>query len=249
VIRDHAGKAIGRAALTPLGYLADTSPRDTWLPQVTTSGGFRAGQIAPREIVGVLLGEVDRASRYWAEPFVRRDASLLSDWCSEQLELLPTVMGDSVSYAHFASFARSVGGRTGKLPIAMFQGKLVSFDEIVVMQDLPDIVYLVDYSRALKSRSTLEDDEFGVITGSMKPHTDFQLERDPQHRATGEVWAKFWMSLWGAAVEAIANSWNVSLQNVIDNSDIRGCHEIHGSSDDARSLRIVMRRDTIRRPR
>jgi len=251
-ILDHDKKVIGRAILAPFSgvYLGNDKPNENSLPQVFTSGGIRAGQIAPRNIVGVLLGEVNRVSRFWARSHIHEDPSLLADWCSEQVEVTQSLFDQLNTKVQMALFSRSVGGRSGTIPIAIFRGKLLTANAIAKLTELSEVVYLKDYTFDISGFTppNLGDDEFGVFKGSWKPHTDFKIEHDPLCRAEGAIWSAFWMSLWGAVIEAVALAWNVKLQDVLEASDIQGALETHGSTDDLKSYRLVMRRDTIRKP-
>ena len=61
---------------------------------------------------------------------------------------------------------------------------------------------------------------------------------DPRKRADDPHWVRYWYSLWGAAIEAVAIGWKCDLQELLTNSTIHNNGEDIGQLD---VLRLPMR--------
>jgi hypothetical protein len=86
----------------------------------------------------------------------------------------------------------------------------------------------------------------GLGRGKIVYDTLFEL--DPKRRADHPRWTKYWMSLWGATIEAIARAWAVPLQSVLEASEIAENGTEKTVEPDGRES-VTFKVDVIRRPR
>jgi hypothetical protein len=80
----------------------------------------------------------------------------------------------------------------------------------------------------------------------MKAFFDFMPTDDPWGRADHPRWRQYWMSLWGATIEAIAAAWGVPLQAVLEASQIASSRSANTS---LAKLVMDIKVDIIRKPR
>ena len=138
---------------------------------------------------------------------------------------------------------RVLGGDTGGLPIFRDREGYKSFDDIAGQTDLPDKLELIQehWGVAGWNPPKLKEDQLGVSSGRMKRLHDFRPDRDPRRRADHPVWNRFWMSPWGAAIEAVAQAWKVPLIDVLDAGIFRKDENLEGGG-------IRMTSDTLVHP-
>jgi len=105
-----------------------------------TVGGLYAGAMSG--ITGILTGKVIRTSRDEAIPYA--SAETISEWASEQAKLVPNLYREPEVLMECAQFICMLGGDTGDLPIAYYQGKWMSFSDLQAAKNLPDEICLVD---------------------------------------------------------------------------------------------------------
>ena len=184
-----------------------------------------------------------------ARPIAFDCTDAISRWATGQAGLVPSLTNDPMLMAHFAGLIRLLGGNTADLPIARGQSGLQSFNQIVSRRDLPsEIILLEDHWGVLGfSPQALPENGIAVGSGRMKVLFDFSPKDDPKQRANHPVWKRYWMSLWGATIEAIALAWRVPLQEVIEASNILGVGREESMSGDGRKTFKAMP-DTIRNP-
>lgn len=101
----------------------------------------------------------------------------------------------------------------------------MSFEDLAQRHDIPNEVVLIreplsSQLFAARSTSSLLPNAFAVANGGMRPFWfGSENERDLRDRADHKAWDRFWMSLTGAVIEAIALSWGEPLQSVLEASD------------------------------
>jgi len=244
-IRDESGELLGRVALKRFmlgGSLEDPLAQAS----AATAGSFRAFEQI--EMVGLLLGRPERLSRIMARPMAFDCPEALSRWATEQSDLVPRLTEDRMMLGNYALLIRLLGGDTRGLPIARSTAGVHSFHDIARRRDLPSEVLLYEEYWGSFSHQELPENGIAVATGRMKALYDIMPEEDPKRRADHPRWKQYWMSLWGATMEAIALAWGVSLQEVLGASEIGRETPGDTSSEDCRGS-ISMKVDKIRNPR
>jgi hypothetical protein len=244
-LRDDNGQLLGRGALRWFFHSGNFYEDPLNHASVVTAGSFRAG--FQMDLVGLLLGHPSHASRFAARPVALDCPAAMATWATERAGLVFSLSQDLGTLAHYALLVRLVGGETNELPIARMTSGLCSFNDIVNSQDLPDEVELREdhWGDSGFERLPLPENSIAVGTGRMKT-LSFQAEVDPRERADHPHWRRYWMSLWGATIEAIARAWKVPLSEVLEASDISD----HGDNfvDESGRLCFKPSADTIRKP-
>ncbi len=132
---------------------------------------------------------------------------------------------DQHEWAWNAALIRAMGGNTGPLPIVRIAQGYLSYEDIVLLSDLPDEVVLVgeplfDSQWHASPVPPLLPGVFAVAMGHMKSlWFGVQDQTDVHSRANHAAWDRFWMSLTGATIEAIAKAWGEPLQDVLEASE------------------------------
>jgi len=244
-IRDEPGRLLGRAALR--SFLIGGSLRDP-LAQASaaTSGSFRA--LEQIEIVGLLLGRPDRVSRMMARPSAFDCPEALSSWATEQAALVPELTDEPAALVHNAGLLRLLGGDVRDLPIARTARGICSFDDIAGWKDLPEEILLYEEHLGGLGLKELPQNGIAVISGRMRKLFDYTPEDDPRQRADHQRWKQYWMSPWGAAIEAIALAWGVPLQHVLEVSEISSSRFDDSGAEEPPKI-IWDKIDRIRNPR
>lgn len=201
-------------------------------------------------MVGLLLGRPERVSRTMARPISFDCPEALSRWATEQADLVPTLTDDVAMLLRCAMMIRVMAGNPGDLPIARFGDELWSFNDIANCSELPgEVVLIEDHWGVFGSgMAALPENGIAVGSGRMKPGFDFVHAEDPRLRANHPRWTQYWMSLWGATIEAIALAWGVPLQEVLECSEIHenGREEMGTDAEGRKSFRL--KSDCIRNP-
>jgi hypothetical protein len=247
-IRDESGSLLGRGAFK--SWLQFSSPEEDPLNQAsnTTAGLFRAFEEI--DIAGLLLGRPERASRSSAKPIAFYDPDALSKWATGQADLVPIFAREAVSQIRYAMIIRIFGGDTCGLLIARSNTELLSFNSIAARQDLPHEILLQEdhWGVAGFECPQLPANAIAVGSARMRALHDNLIDSDPRRRADHPRWKQFWMSLWGATIEAIAQAWGVPLQDVLEASEIaeNGMEKWIGEDG---SQYMKSKVDVIRKPR
>jgi hypothetical protein len=196
---------------------------------VITDGPFR-GRTRMTSI-GLWRGRSCHVSRNDAEPFVTDYPLQLMEWATRQSELINSLKIDFFDKIRAAEFIRATGANTGPLPIAIGRNGPLSFSDITKMQNLQKEIILFPtwpgvegwelQIKKIDSGKRLHENAFGVLTDRMRTWLFLGDEEDPKRRANHPAWKCYFMSIWGAVIEAIAIAWNVSIQEVLEISDIK----------------------------
>jgi hypothetical protein len=243
-----SGECVGRGALT-LDHMPHYEQKDLPIPFChTTAGCFRGWDNQWSEIAGVLLGKPTTASRVPSDALAYDRLDVCGQWATEQARLIAKESLDPVTQCQFALEVRGLGGSTGDLIIARDERDLCSFKTIAARSDFPDQIELhselwLDANRQLRP---LSNGQIGVSMGAMGGGARGHEKPDPQNRSSHATWLTYWVSLWGAVIEAIALAWNVPLDEVLNASDVRGGHQM-GTGKDRRTILVTP--DIIRNPR
>jgi hypothetical protein len=252
-VTDDDGQLIGRAAL--VDPMLDRELSEHSLPAaaeeftpvgIVTAGGFRASE--NMNFCGILLGRSTEAARFQSEPVVVTKPELLSDWASSQAKLISKVIDDPMLQSHYALKVQGTGGCPGPLVAFRYQDQLLSYDDLVAKRDWPKEVELVQdmWPTELPRLRGLTDRQLGVATDKMRTATPLQLKTDPLRRSEHRFWRVFWPSLWAAAIEALANAWGVSIDDVLDVSDLNYEETVPLDGTDGNECRFTI--DVIRCP-
>ncbi|MGO9809617.1 MAG: ATP-binding protein [Isosphaeraceae bacterium] len=137
---DGNGRLLGRAAFKWFMDSRDFANEPLNHASLITAGSFRASD--QMDMVGVLLGHPENASRFPARPIAFECPGVLARWATEQADLVPSLSRDLFAIAHYALLVRLAGGDTRDLPIARRSTGLCSFNDIANSRDLPDEIEL-----------------------------------------------------------------------------------------------------------
>ena len=247
-LRDENGQLLGRGAFRSFFHHSTDFVEDPLKhASVVTAGSFRASHQVG--IVGLLLGDPSHASRFAARPLAVDCPAVMTAWATEQADLVPRLSNDLRTLVHYALLVRLAGGDTNELAIARRTSGLCSFNDIASSQDLPDELELREehWDGAGFESLPLPGNSIAVGTGRMKA-LYFQVDADPRKCADHPQWRRYWMSLWGAAIEAIARAWRVPLSEVLESSEILSDPEEHFVDERGRPC-FKARADIIRKPR
>jgi hypothetical protein len=119
IITDEAGNCIGRAALLNIVKNLDT---DYSLLGVLSAGGLRVSEL--RGIIGILVGEPQRAARDVGLPIISADQFFI--WANHQLDLLAVKDINYEDQIATAEIAKIAVNSTGSLKIARHQNGYMS---------------------------------------------------------------------------------------------------------------------------
>lgn len=230
-IVDREGNLVGRACVCP------TSPGIHRIHRgVVTVGGIRSSGLS--RIVGVLVGKPTVASRQQAIPIV--DPETLSKWASVQAEMLPAALPHPKQLQDCAEIIRAAGGKLADLPVAESAMGWLRLDDIRrIYEDFTDILLVDDAFHNIESRKhkrlDLLRNVLAVpkgIAGVLQSSTGYRPGYSPKvlfwptrlrgSSPLGDWWAFHQWSLCGAVVEALAQSWNVELGELISASSFSG---------------------------
>lgn len=218
-LHDPNGNVIGRAMIHSWAHNQkySISSGDKFVPpEVWTAGCFRS--VESVSLPGIFLGKPSTAARSTATPRIFDYPKQFAEWATEQASLVKVTSSNLEEHNFIAQLVRFVGGNTRHLPIAARLGKVISYDDITKMKDLPTELEMYEHHLSFDG-STFGDheSEIAVLGGVFIPACNVPKDRhDFLQRATHPVWKCYWLSLWGAVMEAIATSWNCSLQTMLE---------------------------------
>jgi hypothetical protein len=226
LVTDEDGQVFGRACISRGSAHYDFNTRNVDLEGVVTVGGLRAARMTG--VTGILVGHPLRASRDSARPSA--PLHVLKKWAEEQTEVIPRLWDDEGSQSACAQYVRMFGGQTRGLPIAIFQGRWWSADELSVMPNPPETILLVD--AYVKSRLELLESYLicdsvfivgggggipGLIQGSSNHLWPVPIGEDP-------TWQDNWFmkyTLTGAVIESLASAWGTPVEDVLASNDLK----------------------------
>ncbi len=135
-MKDAHGRIVGRGMIVPEGHWM-FNPTSGWI----TVAGLRATRL--RNITGLLLGDALTAARDNAVPLV--DAEGLSEWASEQAQLVTEHVRDEEKQAEVAEVVLTCQGEIGHLKILQwgeewldqyeFLGRVADYDRLTISLD------------------------------------------------------------------------------------------------------------------
>ncbi len=212
----RSGETIGRAAIGIRYELCQGKNRPLYATAVTTAGQFRSSE--SMDVFGLFVGDAKLASRNSSSARAVLEGMPLANWATNQAKLAGQLTNDWYQLYEIAMLIRLLGGDTLSLPIFRDAEGHKSFDDIAARVDLPSQIDLKQdhWGVAGWSYPELKAAELGVSSSRGKKIHDFRMDSDPRGRSDHPVWNRFWMSLWGAAIEAIAQSWKVPLHDVLE---------------------------------
>jgi len=120
-MQDSTGTIFGRAFISPERY--SLSADGGWV----TISGLRANRL--RNVQGILLGEAITAARNAAQPLTTK--KVLSEWASEQAELIAEAVEDEEIQARSAEVVLECGGNVGGLKIVRWGADWLNATELV----------------------------------------------------------------------------------------------------------------------
>ena len=245
-VRDANGQLLGRAAIRRCIIPGGSTKEPINQASAATAGSFRAFEQI--ETVGLFVGRPNQVARFTARPIAFDCPQALAVWATEQAGLVPQLTNDPMVLMHYAGLIRVLGGTTCGLPIARTARGRCSFDDIARRRDLPDEVLLYEEYWGTGGGQELPENAIGVGNARMKTLYDVIPAHDPMRRANHPRWTQYWMSLWGAVIEAIAKAWGVPLQAVLESSEISSSRS-DGLDSAEFPKKWVTKIDRIRNPR
>jgi hypothetical protein len=224
------GELIGRAAIAIRHPIGRSLRLELAAPAEVTAGQFRSR--GTMDVCGLFIGSPSKASRDSSTARAVSEGMPLAKWATDQARLVTSLTDDTYALCEMAMLIRRFGGDTCRLPIFRDREGFKSFDQIASQADLPDRLELVQefWGVATWCPTELKHDQLGVGSGRMKRLHDFNFVRDPRRRADHPVWDRFWMSPWGAAMEAVAHAWKVPLREVLDAGTFRNDEKLSNGS-------------------
>lgn len=233
-IEDDSGEVITRACWWP-DFGADLIP----CTPLETDGGFRGGP--SRSGLGLWIGRSQVATRYSVKPVALDYPKHLSPWATGQARLLAKMNLPFLAQVSAAGMIRAVGADTGPLPIVIGRSGLLAFEDIYRNMVLPQQVVLFE-AHVIGEWWTYFEKTFGppesnrLIPGALgvlgeRMQASFHTfgADDLEHRAHHPAWRSYWASCWGATMEAVARAWGVSLQRMLEASDISTIRQKFGA--------------------
>lgn len=224
LIVDEKGEKIGRACIA-IPQFALTGPYGAArLSGAVTVGGLFSCRLDG--IAGVLAGTPVHVSRNVAKPLVSKDS--LASWATEQADLVPQLYEEADAQAACAEIIRLAGGATKNLPICIYRGIWVSYDDIAQNTSLPDEVLLLNPSD-LKidkpaERLMIEPNvmlvDHGHLSSILQTRSYDYIEWPGFEVSWGTEFSIFQPSLGGTVVEALAEAWGVTVEAVLGVSDL-----------------------------
>jgi hypothetical protein len=230
-ILDLEGNIYGRACIIPPQLMMDPAlvrtfpiggaPEYFTIGSVITDGHLRSTS----DIVtsGILIGRAEHAARNWSGPILDTGVEW-AQWATEQAGLVRSVATTRYEQAQCAQLVARLAGCTGDLLIAAINNAYLSFNQIARRNDWPSevVIYQEHWGVSGWEEMVPISGSIGVFLGRMRhlwygDRSDGQMS-DPLCRAKHPVWDRYWMSLLGVTVEALAKSWGVPLQNVLEAS-------------------------------
>ena len=236
------GETIGRAAIA-IHYQFGEKSRDPVHAQAEiTAGQFRSHGTS--DLCGLLIGCARQASRNSSTARAFEEGVPLVNWATAQAKLARTLTNDRYSLYEIALLIRSFGGQTGDLPIFRDAEGFKSFNDVAGQTDLPNQLELVadHWSFPNWNYPELKPGQLGVSSGRMRKVHEFRFDNDPLERSQHPTWNRFWMSPWGAAIEAVTQAWRAPLNEVLGASTFRIDETLNDGT-------IMWTTDTLVKPR
>ncbi|WP_413431529.1 ATP-binding protein [Crateriforma spongiae] len=242
IVFDDEDRPIGRAAICKTLPFEEDIPAgqlSLFAPNVVTAGQFRSHET--HYICGLFLGSPTIASRNAGNPIAQSDGVPLANWATQQGDMIAELKCHETVQAELAGFIRVLGGNARHLKCFRTTDGTKTFSELCSMRLSNQVDLVQDLLGAGSGRIELNSNQIGVCAGKMKSIHDWVLDSDPFARANHKIWNRYWMSLWGAAIEAVASSWGCELQVVLQNMISRENEDLPN-----RGVRISF--DTLVRP-
>lgn len=172
-IFDKNGEMLGRAAIGGNDYHIDET-----LCGMITCGGLAMERLW--RVYGVLVGDVNSASRNSGEPVVNTE--ILSEWATMQAKIIKdkiTLFGDN-ELTQFAPVILVLGGNTGDLPICETNRGYLSYSDVKNTDWSDEVLLLQDVSKRLTGIDELNNNV--ILTSMGIPgicnNEDWPIKRD-----------------------------------------------------------------------
>lgn len=227
-ITNEVGEILGRACILARDHHSPEYERQRFSPSgVISVGGFRSSYFTG--IFGVMLGEAQTAARNAGVPLAR--GRLLAAWASAQALKINDSEENLEQRIDIAALIRACGGNTADLEIAEASenrwlsttaiSSLMWPDEVLLVHDAAVWIHR-DKRGELKLNENVLSTPAGLPgilqTGRSEIWVNWPSP-DNEDEALGINRRRDARSLWGACIEALAASWNVSLMAVLAASE------------------------------
>ena len=241
LLKDDDCDTYGRACIT-VGF--SHFSRNLDLSGTVTVGGLKACTLSG--IMGILVGQPTRAARDGATPTV--PLAVLKRWAEEQAELVPKLWEKPEDQAGCAQYIRMCGGSTKRLPIAIFRGKWLSYEDLTKIVDPPDVAILIDhfimeYELKLLKSLKLHDNVF-ITNTSGWPGLLQSESHDPW---PGDLDTNFTFGgyrdtaltpLAGAVLDGLAGAWKVTREEVVAANDLKREQDVAVGREEGREITV-----------
>lgn len=205
-------------------------------------------------IFGIFTGKPITASRKSAEPSV--GIQELQKWATEQSKLVSILYSEDWDLVNCSKIIRNLGGNTLDLPIASLEDGWKNKDEIFKWARAHDEIIIIDYNlrEVLRNRYDKLVLHKNVLTSIN--HIQFVLKSElsndwpPLDNEIDPRFSFYRKTLEGAVIETIAESWSVSLRDLLNVSDLSAGRLLYkkevGTYEGEPAVDIV---DVIRNPK
>jgi len=238
------GEVVGRACVAIEQFTSEERVRGARFSGAVTVGGLLACRLGG--IAGILLGTSERVSRDVAEPIVSRE--VLAAWATDQADLVPQLYDQANAQAICAHIIRRCGGRTKKLPLAVYQDSWVSYESVAQDKSLPDEILLLDIYQIWQIETS---DEKLVLNSNviLVEHSHLSAILQSSDHSDWPDYGPSWdncsyilqRSLGGAIIEALAEAWEVSVEAILAISETN-----YGEKQTARTVGHIGSYEVVR---
>jgi len=247
-LTDDNGNVVARAALAP--QIPQTFQNLGLAAALNLSGPFRSYPTVC--LLGLFRGRMVKLDRVEGHAIRLTSEEKLAEWASEQAREASKVDWNLFDKTQIAGLVRTLAGDTSDLPIARTgTATLLSFHDITKMSLESEIRLVNDHWGMEQSFPFVADEipsgTLGVALGKGQSLFDLRFEDDFKRRSNHPIWQQCWMSLWAAVVEAMALSWNASLDDVLAASRFDIGRKTEGSIESG-DFRFTEGYDLIIRP-
>jgi len=214
------GEIIGRAAL--YSRKERRIEIENNLSGIVTIGGFRTSELTG--IIGILLGKSYRASRDIAIPIV--SDKNIKTWATRQAEALSKLNLEDEHQLELSSIVRALRGNTSNLKIAKHKTGTLNYEMIKnIVSRTKKSEYIVDspysitnYERKNSCNIDINEDVFLVHQGIPGILQTRDVKSFVSWPNIGRRFHE--CSLFGMLKEALAESWGLSVEEVIEYSSL-----------------------------
>ncbi|MBS1718560.1 MAG: ATP-binding protein [Armatimonadetes bacterium] len=260
LLNDNAGRAVGRICLAKSTLVNDKEggfPTRINAPGIVTVGGLRSCGLG--QLAGILLGAPTTAVRNSAIPLVEESA--IAAWATDQkgqIRKLSALEDNDTEEKDYVNIVQELGGDIGEFPIADSAFGLLNRKQIAKLNWGDEVIFLSSvtlYARFGRTHHAMLNPNVLVVdTGRVSV-----LQGDRDSRTTidwpiriKEGWETeqfYSRTLLGIALEAVAESWGVSVKRALTCFEkSTDTHHVRKSIGTISGKPVELRVNVLRRP-